>query len=92
MQCSDEVRKIQSQSDAVKLIRIIVLLVIMEQVSKPTWNKVNKLSEQELDKLADLMDVGFLNDDLDKDEKVLVLTTESESKILKALKQLKASD
>jgi hypothetical protein len=64
----------------------------MEQVSKPTWNKVNKLSEQELDKLADLMDVGFLNDDLDKDEKVLVLTTESESKILKALKQLKASD
>ena len=63
----------------------------MEQVSKPTWNKVNNLSEQELDKLADLMGVGFLNDDLDREEKVLVLTTEPESKILKALKQLKAS-
>jgi hypothetical protein len=92
VQRSDEVRKIQSHEDAIKLIRIIVLLVIMEQVSKPTWNKVNKLSEQELDKLADIMDVGFLNDDLDRDEKVLVLTTESESKILKALKQLKASE
>ncbi|MCK5449379.1 hypothetical protein KAI32_00780 [Candidatus Pacearchaeota archaeon] len=64
----------------------------MEQVSKLTWNKVNKLSEQELDKLADLMDVGFLQDDLDREEKVLILTTESESKILKALKQLKASE
>ncbi len=64
----------------------------MEQVSKPTWNKVNKLSEQELDKLAELMGVGFLQDDLDREEKVLVLTTEPESKILRALKQLKASE
>ena len=64
----------------------------MEQVSKPTWNKVNKLSEQELDKLAELMGVGFLQDDLDREEKVLVLTTDPESKILKALKKLKASE
>ena len=53
---------------------------------------MNKLSEQELDKLAELMGVGFLQDDLDREEKVLVLTTEPESKILRALKQLKASE
>jgi len=64
----------------------------MTQVSKPTGDKVNKLSEQERDKLADLMDVGFLQDDLDRDEKVLVLTTEPESIIIKALKQLKVSE
>ena len=57
--------------------------------SKRTRNKVYKLSKKELCRLADLMDVGFLNDDLDKDDMALVLTTEPESKILKALKQLK---
>lgn len=46
----------------------------MKQISKETWGKVNKLSEQELDKLADLMDVGFLNHDLEKDEKAFILT------------------
>lgn len=61
----------------------------MKQVSKSIWNKLNKLSKQELNKLADLMGIGFLNTDLDKDEKVIVLITESESKILNALKSLK---
>jgi len=60
----------------------------MPQISKNTQNKVNNLSEKDLDKLADLMGIRFLQDDLDRDEKVLVLTTESESKILNALKKI----
>tara|TARA_Y100000034_G_C6896283_1_gene413302 strand:- start:274 stop:471 length:198 start_codon:yes stop_codon:yes gene_type:complete len=60
----------------------------MTQVSKLTWNKVNKLSEKELDKLAELIGVGFLQDDLDRDDKVLVLTTEPESNILEGLEKL----
>mgnify|MGYP001586918975 CR=1 len=60
----------------------------MERVSRSTWDKVNGLSEQELDKLADLMGLGFLQEDLERDDKVLILTTEPEAGILKALKQL----
>jgi hypothetical protein len=68
----------------------------MSQVSKSTWDKLNRLSEEQLDKLADMVGVG-MNDridgpPLDKDEKVLILSTEPESRILKALKQLKASE
>ena len=44
----------------------------MLQVSKPTWNKLNKLSNKQLDKLFDIMGVG-INNPLDKDEKVLIL-------------------
>jgi hypothetical protein len=58
-------------------------------VSKQTWNKVNSLSEKELDELAGAMDVGFLNDDLDRDEKVLILATEPEERVLKGLEQLR---
>lgn len=63
----------------------------MEQISKSTLDKLNKLTESRLRKLADLMGVGFLNnpDDLDKDEIIMVLSTESESKILSAFKKLK---
>jgi len=28
--------------------------------------KLSNLSEEQIDKLADVMDIGFLNDDLDK--------------------------
>ncbi len=60
----------------------------MAQASNLTWKKVSKLSEQELDRLADLMGVSFLQDDLDKEEKVFILMTESEPKVLKALEEL----
>ena len=62
-------------------------------ISKETWNKLNNLSREELFKLADLAGIGFLNHktELDKDELVMVLQTEPESKILKALQKLKAS-
>ncbi len=63
----------------------------MKQVSKSTLEKLNKLTESQLRKLADLMEIGFLNnpDDLDKDEIILILQTEQEAKILTALKKLK---
>ena len=50
------------------------------------------LSILNLDKLADLMGVGMNSTNgkpLDKEEKVMILSTESKSKILKALKELK---
>lgn len=50
---------------------------------------MNSLSEKELDELAGAMDVGFLNDDLDRDEKVLILATEPEERVLKGLEQLR---
>ena len=64
----------------------------MSLISKQTWNRINKLSEKKLDKLAEIIDIGFLQDDLDREEKVMILTiTEQSSELLKALKQLKAS-
>ena len=63
----------------------------MKQMSKSTCEKLNKLTESQLRKLADLMGIGILNnpDDLDKDEIILILSLEFESKILSALKNLK---
>ena len=46
------------------------------------------LSIKELRKLANLIDVGFLNEPEDKDEIILILSTESDGKIEKALKRL----
>ncbi len=56
------------------------------------WEELNKLSENELHRLADLMDVGFLNEPEDKDEIVLVLSTEPLEKIKAGLKRLKSAD
>lgn len=62
----------------------------MAFVSRPTWKKLNKLSEKQLLQLAKLMGVGFLNDDNDRDELVLMLSVaESESKVKAALQELK---
>jgi len=62
----------------------------MEKISKSTSEKLKKLTESQLRKLADLIDVGIMNnpDDLDKEELILILHTESETKILAALKRL----
>lgn len=59
-------------------------------VSELTWNKLNKLSKEELLKLFDLADIGLLNDpdELDKDDLILILSTESQSKVKEALKRL----
>ena len=62
----------------------------MAFVSRPTWKKLNKLSEKQLLQLVKLMGVGFLNDDNDRDELVLMLSVaESESKVKAALQELK---
>ncbi len=55
--------------------------------NKTLWNELNGLSEEQLRKLADLMDIG-LNDPLDKDEIILILSTEPEAKILEAIQKL----
>lgn len=60
----------------------------MKSISKQTWNKLNSLSSNKLKDLADLMNIGFLNEPEDKAELVLLLSTESESKVLKAIKKL----
>lgn len=60
---------------------------------KEIQNKLEKLSEDEIDKLADIMDVGFLDreDSIDKEDKIVMLSTESKEKIIKSLKRLKTN-
>jgi len=60
----------------------------MKTISNETINEINNLSEREINKLLDLMDIG-LNNDLDKDEKILIISTESKDKIKRNLKKLK---
>ena len=60
---------------------------------KKIWEKLNNLSEKQLDSLAEAMGVG-INDStngspIDRDEKILVLSTEPVEKILKGLKKIK---
>ncbi|MBT7102345.1 hypothetical protein HN935_02425 [archaeon] len=50
--------------------------------------RLDSLSEKEIDELAKIMDVGFLQDDLDRDDKILVLSSEAEEKINDGLKKL----
>ena len=54
-------------------------------VGDKTWKEMNSFSKKQLYRLADFMGVG-LNQPLDKDEIILVLSTESEQTIKKALK------
>ncbi len=61
----------------------------MKTISNEIRNEIKNLSEKEINKLLDLMDIGLLNDDLDKDEKILIISTESENKIKRNLKKLK---
>jgi len=61
-------------------------------VSRETWNRLNELSEKELDKLAYILDVAMNSLDetpLNKDEKVMILSGMSESKVVEGLKKLK---
>jgi hypothetical protein len=61
----------------------------MKQISKLTSEVLDKLNKKQLFKLADLMDIGYSENDYeDKGELIVVLKIESESKILRALKQL----
>ena len=59
---------------------------------KDMQEKLGKLSEDEIDKLAEIMGVGFLDneDSIDKDEKIMILSTESKEKILASLEKLRA--
>jgi len=57
-------------------------------VSKEIWNELNKLSKKELLKLFDFADIGLLDEDNDKDELVMIMSTESELKVKKALSKL----
>lgn len=50
---------------------------------------LNKLTENQLDKLTEILGIGFLNEDLDKEEKIMILQTESQAKIAKAIIKLK---
>lgn len=59
----------------------------MEKIIK----KINKLSEEQVDKLLELMDVG-IPDDLDKDEKIMIVATEPEDKINEGLNKLKEKE
>jgi len=49
--------------------------------------ELEKLSEGQIDKLLDKMDIG-ISQELDKDEKILLLSTEPEEKIREVLKRL----
>lgn len=57
-------------------------------LSEETRNKLENLSKNELLRLIDLMDLG-ISQDLDKNELILIISTENESKIISALKKLK---
>ncbi len=59
------------------------------KISKETFKLINNLSEEDLDKLIGIMDMGILNDDLDREEKILIISIEKEKKIINGLKKLK---
>ena len=54
--------------------------------------EMKKHSESELHRLADIMGVGFLNEPEDKDEIILILSTEPLEKIRDGLKKLRGAD
>ena len=51
---------------------------------------LRKLSEDEINKLLDIMDIGVMNDEgsIDKEEKILIISTEPYEKIKQALEIL----
>ncbi|MBS3145913.1 hypothetical protein J4414_03875 [Candidatus Woesearchaeota archaeon] len=58
---------------------------------KEHYEEMEKLSESELRRLADIMGVG-LNESEDKEEIILILSTEPLEKIRDGLKKLKGAD
>ncbi len=63
----------------------------LHRIDNDFWEQLNRLSEAEVDKLADLMGVGFLNhpEDIDREDKILVLSTEPITHIRSGLKKLR---
>lgn len=60
-------------------------------ISKRTWKGLNELSEKELRQLAELLGVGLSmmdSQDIDKEELVLILSTQPESEVRAALQRI----
>jgi len=60
-------------------------------IDKDVWDELNKLTEEQLDKLFDIMGIGvneLEGEPWDRDDKILIISTESEDKIKEGLKKL----
>lgn len=60
----------------------------IQKIKSDLYDKLNELSLEQLYKLADLLEVGFINEQEDKEEIILILSTEQPSKIEEALNKL----
>ena len=64
------------------------ILIAIQKIKLELHDKLNEMSIEKLNKLADLMGIGFLNEPEDKKEMILILSTEKPAKIEDALKKL----
>ena len=62
----------------------------IHRISDKTYDELEKLSEKEIDKLAEILSIGFLNEDADKEEKIFIIANEQpESELIEALKKIR---